>query len=60
MSESGWSTEGVETEFVRLDSQTGTYDVACRSTHLTSFAVLLDINNAPFSVRVLRTKHRNT
>ena len=50
MSESSWSTEGVRTESIKQDPVTKVYDVVCRSTHLTSFAVLLDVNNV-LSVR---------
>ena len=50
VTESTWSTEGVVTELARQDPDKKTYDVVCRSTHLTSFAVLLDVNNA-LSVR---------
>ena len=43
ISMSTWSTEGVETQTTLLDPDTGKYHVICRSTHLTSFAVLMDI-----------------
>ncbi len=43
ISTSAWSTEGVETQLTLLDPDTGKYHVTCRSTHLTSFAVLLDV-----------------
>lgn len=41
-----WSVEGVETEVTSNNTERGTFDVICRSSHLTSFAVLLDVNNA--------------
>lgn len=45
LAESSWSAEGVETEITAEDEETGSFDVICRSSHLTSFAVLLDVNN---------------
>ena len=41
-----WSQEGVTTEVTFHDKDKGTYDVICTSTHLTSFAVMLDVNMA--------------
>ena len=46
IAESSWSDEGVTTEVTSEDEEKGTFDVICRSSHLTSFAVLLDVNNA--------------
>ncbi len=37
--------EGLTTE-ATYDEERKTYDVICKSSHLTSFAVLLDVNNA--------------
>ena len=45
LAESSWSSEGIETEITSQDEEKGTFDVVCRSSHLTSFAVLLDVNN---------------
>ena len=45
LAESSWSSEGIETEITSQDEEKGTFDVVCRSSHLTSFAVLLDIND---------------
>lgn len=45
IAQSSWSEEGVETEVTATNDGKGTFDVICRSTHLTSFAVLLDVNN---------------
>ena len=42
--ESGWSTAGLRTESVTRDGNTVT--VVCSSTHLTSFAVLVDVGGA--------------
>ena len=36
----------METEVASYNEAEKTYDIICRSTHLTSFAVLLDVNNA--------------
>jgi hypothetical protein len=41
-----WSQEGVATEVAFYDEEMKTYDVICRSDHLTSFAVMLDVNMA--------------
>ena len=49
-SESTWSTEGVETMFAEQNPETKVYDVVCKSAHLTSFAVLLDVNNVQLTV----------
>ena len=46
LAESSWSSEGVRTEVTSQNEEKGTFDVVCKSNHLTSFAVLLDINNA--------------
>ena len=45
LSESSWSSENVETEVAAYHEEDKTFDVVCRSSHLTSFAVLLDVNN---------------
>ena len=41
-----WSQEGVATEVTFFDEEKKTYDVICTSDHLTSFAVMLDVNMA--------------
>ena len=41
-----WSQEGVTTEVTFYDEKKRTYDVICTSDHLTSFAVMLDVNMA--------------
>jgi hypothetical protein len=41
-----WSQEGVTTEVAFYDEEKKTYDVICKSNHLTSFAVMLDVNMA--------------
>ena len=41
-----WSQEGVVTEVTFFDEEKKTYDVICTSDHLTSFAVMLDVNMA--------------
>ena len=41
---SGWSTEAVRTVSVTREGDTVT--VTCASTHLTSFAVLVDVGGA--------------
>lgn len=46
IAESSWSVEGVSTKVIFEDEENGTFDVYCESSHLTSFAVLLDVNNA--------------
>ena len=45
LAESSWSSEGIETEITSQDEEKGIFDIVCRSSHLTSFAVLLDVNN---------------
>ena len=54
MSESSqvrWSTEGLTTEDVRRDGNTIT--VVCSSTHLTSFAVLVDVGGARVRIYII-------
>jgi len=46
IAQSKWSKEGLETVSSSYDEERGVYDVICESTHLTSFAVLLDVNDA--------------
>ena len=50
MAESFWSTEDIETQITN-EKADGTFDVVCKVPHLTSFAVLLDVNNA-LSVKI--------
>ena len=44
----GWSTEGVTTVEVTQDGNDTV--VQCSSTHLTSFAVLVNVAGAPVSI----------
>ena len=43
---SSWSTDGVETRIMAYNESTQSYVVECLSDHLTSFAVLMDVNDA--------------
>jgi hypothetical protein len=45
VSESSWSTEGIKTE-VTENKEERIFDVICKVDHLTSFAILLDVNKA--------------
>lgn len=45
LSGSSWSTNGVETKVIN-EGENQTFTVECKSAHLTSFAVLLDVNDA--------------
>ncbi|XP_064402412.1 adhesion G protein-coupled receptor E3-like isoform X2 [Halichondria panicea] len=43
---SRWSTEGVITVSVDEDEQMRVYDIVCKSSHFTAFAVLMDVTGA--------------
>ncbi len=43
---STWSTEGVITVSVDEDEQMRVYNIVCKSSHFTAFAVLMDVYGA--------------
>ena len=46
ISASAWSEEGISTDIISYDEERKSYNIVCSSAHLTSFAVLLDVNDA--------------
>ena len=51
IAESGWSTDGLKTESVTRDGNTVT--ITCSTTHLTSFAVLVDVSGGGSKVSII-------
>ncbi len=43
---SAWSTEGVITVSMDEDKQMRVYNIVCKSSHFTAFAVLMDVTGA--------------
>ena len=49
LASSSWSTENVDTIKVEPNGN-NSFKVTCESQHLTSFSILVDVNNAKISV----------